>query len=68
MKNKSRNEICGGCNGLDMCHIPNMKNDVECPCIICLIKPMCDQECEEFKKYCKRKVSNDPIKGVLWNS
>lgn len=53
------NNECQGCqallrdgnctNGLDQ----NMPKDHLCPCMNCIIKVICEEECEEFLRYLK---------------
>lgn len=34
-----------------MIHQPVLPSKVQCPCIDCLIKGICDNECEEFRNF-----------------
>ena len=65
--------LCEGCNTKTLfkkayrgnfCIISNSPKKIpECPCQICLLKSMCETECEEFKKLTesifKKKLSYD---------
>ena len=55
-------EECNGClalvsygvctNGLDQ----NMPTDHPCPCINCIVKVICQDECKEFLDYAKKYI------------
>ena len=55
------NHITGTCKGCNLKDRECVTNPIfklqgiqyECPCQICLIKPMCKQPCDEFKMYTK---------------
>ena len=52
---------CGGWNGDKMgdCQIvPVLKNGSECPCLICLVKIICDKPCPDFLTYINREVND----------
>jgi hypothetical protein len=51
MKNEQEiiENYCRGCISL-ICFIGDNVNG-ECPCTNCLIKMICDDQCEEYKKY-----------------
>ena len=49
----NNNEMCTGCRSYEN-DVPckYIKNDKEvCPCLICLIKGMCNDACEKFRIY-----------------
>jgi len=52
----AKEEICRGCKHYTfqeyiVCRIPSMKNGVQCPCSLCLIKSMCTDTCNAFFSY-----------------
>lgn len=58
-----REEICGGCRTYEVgmkwsspCRIPHKKNGHFCPCSQCLIKGLCENECDDLKRYKKFKT------------
>ena len=60
---------CEGCkvysSKLSKCSIfiiPNISETQSCPCISCLIKGICDDMCEDFRKYAR---SSNNIKNKV---
>ncbi len=49
MKNKETSKHCIGCVSLICYKEDNINGD--CPCTHCLIKMVCDLQCEEYSKY-----------------
>lgn len=56
---------CRGCytyiheNG---CGFMTCNEDGGCPCVICIVKPMCGKPCPDFKKFrINHKEHRDPI-------
>jgi hypothetical protein len=67
-KDMDYNIICKGCSsetGMSMdCDLKPIYNGYECPCLECLMKPVCketSETCPKYQKFCKisRKESND---------
>lgn len=58
-----RDEECKGCLGYGdhLCDmLPNCKS-LKCPCLICLIKGMCQANCEAVRNYAKEAFNYDCI-------
>jgi len=54
MRRRYKNEFivrCQGCTIIYICNLPDIKNGTPCPCIECLVKPMCNHECNAFSEY-----------------
>ncbi len=56
----NKESLCRGCRDYiatrDSCKQDISRkffNKVQCPCVICLIKPMCNTPCEPFDEYDK---------------
>jgi len=47
----TNNEICKGCPELDLCSRISIKDKMQCPCMNCIVKSMCNNACEEFQDY-----------------
>ncbi len=55
---KTRDYICKGCASYINergdrlhCNTVHKKNGHACPCSTCLVKSMCEQQCDDFKIY-----------------
>jgi hypothetical protein len=64
------NKYCRGCSfknhimeisNLATCIIVVYNQNEYCPCVDCLIKPMCQNRCEVRTEYVLHKMSFDPI-------
>ena len=61
----TQDEICSGCltyEKVDMCLGYKLK-DISCPCIICLIKIMCDTPCQDYEDSRNKKRYRDYVGG-----
>lgn len=58
---KIRDEVCSGCSTFMIenddkilfCAIPHKKDGKICPCSNCLLKSICEDECEKLANYVK---------------
>jgi len=49
-----KKKICKGCMSIIQfrtCTVEPIKNNKHCPCSLCLVKTMCSEPCEDFKKH-----------------
>ena len=63
MKTARIKSECEGCRMFNMsqCEIglyPELSEDLKCPCLVCLVKGMCNEACKEFRQYTKRTYSD----------
>jgi hypothetical protein len=42
---------------------PMNRDDVECPCCTCIVKPMCTDSCITYRNFRNRDISNDKPGG-----
>jgi hypothetical protein len=62
--NSTFHKLCNGCVNLRINHktttpwcwedVYPTYNGKQCPCVQCIVKPMCDSSCELFWKYASR--------------
>ena len=45
-----KSDECKGC-AADTCSVPPAFNDYKCPCILCIVKPMCSIYCDKYLIY-----------------
>jgi hypothetical protein len=66
MKKDLLDEKCKGCKALDEgCPlIFYYANTDECPCFKCLVKIMCSQACDDWRKIRNEKIQNGEIRIV----
>lgn len=61
-----RDYVCKGCKSylnkeyraskkLSPCRVVHKKNGQVCPCSQCLVKSMCESQCDEFRDYSNKK-------------
>jgi hypothetical protein len=51
-----RESNCKGCKSYKYCSIPPVRYNIQCPCLKCLIKSMCNDSCREYIDYCNVNV------------
>lgn len=72
---KVRDYVCKGCGSyinkdyisdrkLAVCTVVHKKNGQVCPCSQCLVKSMCESQCDEFKDYSNKKEC-DPKRLIV---
>jgi hypothetical protein len=44
-------DCCAGCTITHVCNLPIIEDHKKCPCQECLIKIMCNSECDDFSDY-----------------
>lgn len=60
-----KSDECEGC-GANTCAVPAAFDDYKCPCILCIVKPICSIYCD---KYCIYKEKYDLSKeGTIMGS
>ena len=56
-------KYCKGCTVRNVCHqVFKQQRDPACPCIMCLVKVMCGQMCEDYRKFWRNNTSYKTFK------
>ena len=76
--NKDLYKICEGCSGYGSLEIfdneekyyrgcfvkyPIMSSTSQCPCITCIVKGICNNNCKDYKKYVMLSIEKDERKN-----
>jgi len=52
---------CHGCNSYGKVCTGNDSRNIQCPCVNCLVKGVCENSCEEFESFSDYMVKRNAV-------